>query len=164
MTAADAVPGADDRGQTIQDFAVGVSVFVLVVAFALAYLPTTIVPFDDGAAEPSAAVAEGLATNVLADLSAGGAPNTLDPNRTAALFRSADGDDVRADYGLRTVTSANVTLEWLDGQRVSVLSIGGPNRTVTPAAGDPAPTNSAETATRIVRLGPDRYRLVVRVW
>ncbi|MFC6724261.1 hypothetical protein ACFQE1_07715 [Halobium palmae] len=152
----------DDRGQTTQDFAVGVSIFVLVVAFALTFLPTTVTPFDDRANAPSSAQADRVATGVLGDLSYDGTSNGLDTEATVEFFDDEDADSIRAAYDLPTTTSVNVSLQNLDGTRVENDTIGDLYRPI--AVGDPIRPRSVATATRIVALGSDRYRLVVRVW
>jgi hypothetical protein len=81
----------NDRGQTVLDFAVGVSVFLIVVAFVFAFIPGTLDPFTTGGSEePVVAnrVADSLAEGMLG---APENPNVLDSTCTLEFFE--EGED-----------------------------------------------------------------------
>lgn len=81
-----------DRGQTTLDFAIGVSVFLLVVTFVLAFLPGMVDPFVDGGSEkPVVAnrIADSVAQGTLGDPAE---PYVLDSTCTLAFFEEGDGD------------------------------------------------------------------------
>jgi hypothetical protein len=144
------------RAQTTMDFAVGVSVFLLTVAFAVAFVPGVITPFADvDAGDPVTAnrVADDLAGDRLA---APDAPYDLDEDATAAFF---DGDAGLTDrLSLRSYTSVNVTL--VDAADDPVVVDG-----VRATAGSPVPVDADTTvAWRVVAVDGDRLELVVRVW
>jgi hypothetical protein len=87
------------RGQTTLDFAVGVSVFLIVVAFVLAFVPTMLQPFDGSSQEETALadrLAEQLSTGLLVeDVTR---PYQLDRECTVIFFESRqDGDDPGGD-------------------------------------------------------------------
>lgn len=149
--------GGRSRGQTQQDFAVGISVFLLAVLFVFNFVPTTIAP-GGAESEARAYTADRVVTAVVSNVTDTTQANTLDRDRTAAFFdHHGDGDSLRANLSLAGSTQANVTLETLAGVTVDV---GG----VTANAGDAYTGDRGASASRVVRLGPDRYRLVVRVW
>ncbi|MGB9963528.1 DUF7287 family protein [Halobacterium hubeiense] len=143
------------RAQTTMDFAVGVSVFLVTVAFAFAFVPGIITPFaDPDVGDPVSVnrVADDLATDRLASPDR---PYALDADRTAAFF--AD-DDAAGELALRDYKSVNVTLTTTAGD---VASVDG----VRAAAGQSVPDDAdATVAWRSVTVGGDRHELVVRVW
>jgi len=150
-----------DRGQTTQDFAVGVSVFLLAVFFVFAYLPSTLAS-SDAEIEQRAYTADRLTVSVFTDLTGDDGANRLNETRTRQFFVWHGNDDaLRANYSLTATASANVTLETLQGVTVD---IGTGGTTIVAAAGDSYAGQVGATTTRIVRLGGTRYRLVVRVW
>ena len=144
-----------DRAQTTQDFAVGISVFLLTVAFVFAYVPTALGTVDSGGGGSNAAVADRLSTDLVANLSVEGYPTRLDDASVTAFFTTGSMATLRSDYDLRDTTLANVTLEHANGTAVA-------GRDVT--AGADYHDQRAATTTRLVAVDDVRYRLVVRVW
>jgi hypothetical protein len=141
------------RGQTQQDFAVGISVFLLAVTFTFAFVPTTLSPAG-GQTESDAYRADRVASELMAEATLPGEANTL--NRTAwttDLATTGEGDLARR-YNLTDTTQVNATLRRLDG--------GTPAFDTT--AGDVYNGRGGAAASRIVRYDGDRYRLLVRVW
>jgi hypothetical protein len=150
-----------DRAQTQQDFAVGVSVFLLATLFVFAYLPSTLAS-TDAEIEQQSYAADRLSASVFANVTAEDGANRLNRTRTRRFFGGhGDATAVRANYSLPTTMNANVTLETLQGITVD-LTVGGPP--ITSTAGDAYAGQVGATTTRIVRLDGTRYRLVVRVW
>ena len=157
-----------DRGQTQQDFAVGVSVFLLAVFFVFSFVPTTIAPTDANT-ESDAYVADRVAGSVLETVSEPSEANAVTVDRTARFFgnHSAEGS-IQTNYSVASPRQVNVTLETLQGVTVTMNetteSVGaGVNGTVA-RAGDDYPGGVGVAASRVVRFGSDRYRLVARVW
>ncbi|WP_442908197.1 DUF7287 family protein [Halobacterium sp. KA-6] len=143
------------RAQTTMDFAAGVSIFLVTVAFAFAFVPGIITPFaDPDVGDPVSAnrIADDLATDRLASPNQ---PYALDTERTAAFF--ADGDAI-GELALRDYKSANVTLTTTSGD---VATIDGVRATAGQSVSADA---DATVAWRSVTVGGDRYELVVRVW
>jgi hypothetical protein len=83
------------RGQTTLDFAVGVSIFLVVVAFVVGFVPTMLEPFDGGTQEETAA-SDRLADQLVTDLLVEDAdtPYVLDRGCVVAFFalENSDGD------------------------------------------------------------------------
>lgn len=80
------------RGQTTLDFAVGMSIFLLTLAFVFTFVPGMLAPFDDTTqAETVAAnrVAENLTTGTLGDPDA---PYVLDRQCVVEFFNSSTAD------------------------------------------------------------------------
>jgi hypothetical protein len=148
----------DDRGQTAQDFAVGISVFVLTTAFALAYVPTAVFPFDQAPDGETATQADRLADSLVADFAVDGSRTTLNESATRTFLRHNNSSAaIRANYSLPATASVNVTLEHPNGTAVNATAWDA-------AAGTRYADQEAGVASRLVTVGGSRYRLVVRVW
>ncbi len=157
------------RAQTTVDFAIGVGLFLLVVAFVVAFVPTIFAPFQSTEGPQTAdRIATSLSTDQLGDpaepyvlnrtctegffdqLNGGGpAPSTCAFNTSATTTREL--------FALDRTRDVNVTIRYANG---SVVDSG-----VRLAAG-PAPpeTTSVASATRAVALEGQTRRLVVRTW
>jgi hypothetical protein len=160
-----------DRGQTSIDFVVGMAVFLLTVAFVVAFLPGVFEPFtangegDSLAADRTATV---LAEQLLADPTD---PAVLDAGCTAEFFDAAgdgaggltdcgfgtDAADLETALGLDSTTHVNVTI----AERGRVRSVNG----VPLRAGPTPPTSeSVVVSHRVVLLDGEESDLYVRVW
>jgi hypothetical protein len=149
-----------DRAQTTQDFALGVGVFLVTVAFVIAFVPTILVPFQAGPSEADASQAQHLAMDLTDNLTVGGYATRLNETRTDRFFaHHPDGSDIRANYSLPVGAQANVTLENLDGTTVGPSDIG-----YYPRAGDALTGEPTASSSRILEYDGDSYRLLVRVW
>ncbi|SFG05113.1 hypothetical protein SAMN04488063_1267 [Halopelagius inordinatus] len=156
-----------DRGQTTLDFAIGVGLFLLVVAFVVAFVPGIFEPFErtDDGTQVADRIATTLATDVLGDPAE---PYVLDADCTVEFFDGTDGStdcrfDTDADgpsevFALDASTGLNVTVSERGG---GVVALDG----TTLAAGDAVPEGrSVTTARRAVHVNETTYRLFVRVW
>lgn len=155
-----------DRGQTNQDFAVGIGIFLLTIAFVFAYVPNFVTPFTPDVGSAETAQADRIAATVVDDLTDDPArPNHL--NATAFDERYDDEDALVEHLGLRstsetTIDRVNVSIETIDGETVDAdeLATGPAYRSDQPAG----------SAARIVTVEGDdadcdpACRLVVRVW
>jgi hypothetical protein len=182
----DGVDESGGRGQTTIDFAVGMSVFLLTVAFTFAFVPGLLDPFDGRAPGGTAAaerVADDTAMGLLGDPSA---PRVLDVSCTVAFFEGTTpgecglGSGTLADQvGLDDRYRLNVSIERNDasGERRcwNRGEDGGPAGLVSPSAstcdvrlsrGDAVSTSegSVATARRVVSFADRDVTLVVRVW
>ncbi|USZ70725.1 DUF7287 family protein [Natronosalvus halobius] len=145
----------DTRGQTTQDFAVGIGVFLLAVAFVFSFVPSLITPFSASTA-PESAQADRIAGEIITKYSSGEA-NELD----LAALQDADPDGL-AEMGLRDTGSVRI-------DRINVTVV---NATREPqfGVGNEYRGQSAGSATRIVTVSDPSHdcdpacRLVVRVW
>ncbi|USZ68800.1 hypothetical protein NGM10_03465 [Halorussus salilacus] len=166
--------GRDDsaRAQTSIDFVVGMSVFLLTVAFVVAFVPDVFEPFtasgegDALAADRTAAL---LSEHLLVDPAT---PNALNATCTVVFFDTdatadeveecrfdANADDLETALGVSATTSVNVTVEE-DG---AVHELGGEGLELR-AGATPPESESATTARRVVLLDGEERDLYVRVW
>ncbi|WP_135805210.1 DUF7287 family protein [Halorussus marinus] len=146
------------RGQTTIDFALGVSVFVLTVAFAFGLIPSLFAPFNAPIDDGLTTRADRTAATALADLSTGG--NALDPDRAANRFDATNGTEtaLRSSYGLSATTRINVTVT--DPETESVATVDGESLRGGGALGD----RPAAASSRIVTIRDETYRFTVYLW
>lgn len=176
MSVRDSRSRPNDRAQTTMDFVVGVSVFLLVVVFVVAFVPGIFEPFaSSDRTQTSDRLAATLTGDALGDPAT---PGALNATCTWSFFRQVQtGTDTGVDCGFDASTdtvaatlgaenvAVNVTV--YDGETVAELDappdIGGSARELR--AGPPVPDNRGVATTRRVVLVDDRTRqLVVRVW
>lgn len=140
----------DRRGQTTFDFAVGMTLFLLVVGFVFTIAPGMFEPHDQGESR-DALVADGAATRLVSTV-------LTDPDRRYFLDASAV-DDYFNDTG---VAAAADRVGVPDGYELYV-TLNASGRSV--ALGSPPPSDASVTAAwRVVEWGGDRADLRVRVW
>lgn len=158
-----------DRGQTVLDFTIGVSVFLAVIVFSFAFLPTMFAPFESDTGSDTATadrVADRLSADALVDSPAD--PGVLNATCTTEFFDPAGGDpagcrydsdssDLRSAVGVGEFATVNVTVRDDGGIR----TVGG---TRLAAGDDPTSVDDPVVAKRVVLLSGDQNRLLVRVW
>lgn len=181
------------RGQTTLDFAVGMGVFLVTVAFVLSFSTGLTDPFlDGGQGHPVTAdrVADSLSGGMLGDTEK---PGVLDDECTTAFFGGTDPGDCNFDQsnalhervGLEgrptgTEPDLNVTIVGdVDGGSTDVLCWNTGNRTVIETGtsacdssdvpyriGDtlPAGSGSVVAARRTVTIDGIDAAIIVRVW
>lgn len=157
-----------DRGQTTQDFAIGIGVFILAVAFVFSFLPSIVTPYDSSVGGAETAQADRIADRVMQNLSTGESPNEIDgtpivdgewsyaqlADLTGLRSTTSGGDPVRID-------KANVTIQHLNGSTVEHTTVDG----VGPAYEDqPAASSARIVSVESDDFGEPAYRLLVRVW
>jgi len=147
-----------DRGQTAQDFAVGIGLFLLAVAFVFAFVPQVVSPYDVGVGSSESAQADRAATLIVGNLSVEDRPNELNHTATETYFDGTGIDELRTRTGLPFSSRINVTLSNVANDSVR-WSGGATHREGREAA----------SATRIVRTNKasscePACELVVRVW
>jgi hypothetical protein len=153
----------DCRGQTLQDYALGISVFLVAVLVLLgALFPTVLTPFTDNVGADKRSQAQRVAAEVVANASVPGKTNHLNAS-TVETVTALGEDGLRSRYRLPGSVRVNVTLTPLDGSGI-VRSAGGVDLTAGPAPVD----REIASSTRIVTLTdgscPTACRLAVRVW
>jgi type II secretory pathway pseudopilin PulG len=153
----------DCRGQTLQDYALGISVFLIAVLVLLgALFPTVLTPFTDNVGADKRAQAQRVAAEVVTNASVPGKTNHLNAS-TVETVTGLGEDALRSRYRLPGSVSVNVTLTSLDGSEV-VQSAGGVDLSAGPAPVD----RQIASSTRIVTLTDGSCqaacRLAVRVW
>ncbi|WP_408959138.1 hypothetical protein [Natrinema sp. 74] len=150
----------DERGQTTQDFAVGIGVFLLAIAFVFSFLPTIITPFDSSVGGAETAQADRIADLIVHNTSAG------ENNISKSEFQTYTKSNLTAELGLRnangnTLDQVNVSVEYLGNGTM----IGSPS---TWSGGDAYNNQSAASSARIITTDENKCdpacRLVVRVW
>jgi hypothetical protein len=148
-----------ERGQTTMDFAAGVSIFLVTVAFAFAFVPGILTPFSGGGVGDPVTV-NSVADELAADrLAAPESPYLLNETATVAFFTNTTALEDRLTVG--PYDSVNVTLENATNPTHDYLVIDGQQAT----AGDAVPPDADVTvAWRVVTFRGERAELVVRVW
>ena len=171
-----------DRAQTVLDFVVGMSVFLVAVGFTFAFVPSLLEPYAVGEGA-TVIVAERGAARLAESSLAGGSTATLSHACTFAFFNGTDPEtasnesgcawtanatDLHAEIGVDDLRGLNVTVS----QDGTVASLDADGTTVPMRAG-PAPPRgtSVSAASRIVTIDdpedrdpPETYRLTLRVW
>ncbi|MFP8955224.1 hypothetical protein ACLI4Y_00735 [Natrialbaceae archaeon A-CW3] len=148
-----------DRGQTTQDFAVGIGVFLLAVAFVFSFVPTLITPFATSTTSETAQ-ADRIADEIVANYSA--EPNQLN----LADLNDADLDEL----GLRAVDENRI-----DRVNVTIVDTSDGGETYAHPDGREYSDESAGSATRLVTITETNgladalecdagCKLIVRVW
>jgi hypothetical protein len=158
-----------DRGQTTQDFAVGVGVFLLTVAFVLAYVPTALPQPTADATASRNAQADRIADELVDNLSVAGTGTRLNSTPTDCFFEfNDDSATLQENFSLPTSVRANVTLQDLDGTAVDHDPLNGSASCVNDDfdvyAGSEYRNQSAGSASRLIVYNGTQYRLLVRVW
>jgi len=152
--------GSQDRGQTTQDFAIGIGIFILAVAGVFIFLPTVAAPFETGGGAQTAQ-ADRIADRIVAD----GSPAVETPNELnqTAFNETYDDGDLEAALGLReepfdrvNVTVANISED--DPLENSTLSAGTSYDDEPGASTDRIVTTDDPTACE------PACTLTVRVW
>jgi len=146
----------------LQDYTVGISVFILTVIIALAVVPQFITPFQSSVGSDALSQSAGVARSMVENLSVDGRGNEFNVTALEGVMGQSE-DELRTRYGLPATANVNLTVETMASGSV-VTSSGG-----TALASEP-PYGGGEAATtaRIVTLSdgscPTACRLVVRVW
>jgi hypothetical protein len=174
-----------NRAQTPIDFTVGAGVFLLTLAFVIAFVPTLFDPFS-AAATASPVVSDRVAAGVAGDLLAASPaePGVLSPTCTVA-FLSANAT-LGSDADCHPAIAESPTTHFgIDGDvqvvihapddrnpstNASTLSIATRHGRfeVEPARTTADPSDAAgkdvTVSQRLVSIGGTQYRLTVRVW
>jgi len=136
VESAGSTPPGSERGQTTLDFATGISIFLLSLAFVLVFVPGMLQPFTGGTQDDTPAsdrVADDLSQRLLGDA---GEPYALDRECTRALFQSSvpgrcafDGSSLEQRVGVVDYAHVNVTLRGnvtgTDGTDILCWDAGG---------------------------------------
>lgn len=168
MTGRDLTGLRGDRGQTTQDFATGISIFLLTVAFTFAFVPSTVTPFGSPVTDAIPAKSDRVASTIIDSYGDDDRSRTLDVGAVDSNLVGEDGGQLREDFGLRSTAQVNVTLRYRDNGSIIEDDVGSGDEALV--AGDDYPSNRpAASTTRVVRVpGVDGCEtgclLVVRVW
>lgn len=156
---------ARDRGQATIDYGIGAVIFVLSVAFVLAFTPTLLGPFVGGAQDDYATadrVADQLSTDLLGEpskpyvLNKTCADNFFDGTFGGPCRHGPSGATPNEVLGLKDRTNVYVALVELQSGPDNVKKeLGDP-----PGAGGP----TVASASRQVLYNGTQHQLLVKVW
>ena len=166
------------RGQTVIDFAIGAGVFIIAVGIVFIFVPSLFEPFST-AAGSSPIVADRTADHLTGSMLVAdpATPSTLSAACTAAFFGENEtlADDAGCAFTTEDPTAellgvgnrdVNVTIRALDDSPstgpAQTRSVDGTEYTLT--RGTDGLQSEVSTASRIVLIEDQRYRLVVKVW
>lgn len=154
----------------MQDFALGVSLFLVTVTFVLGLFPGFLEPFTSGPGGAEQAQADRVAGSIVLNLSTAEGKNTLNATRLRTVLDKSE-PELRERYGLDSTTGINITVRELDGQEI--VEIDGQ----TLATAEKRKNQSAVSVGRVITLDnrtvynkvdADKCRpgcrLVVKVW
>ncbi|OLZ41358.1 hypothetical protein A6E15_10315 [Natrinema saccharevitans] len=146
-----------DRGQTTQDFAIGIGIFLLALAFVFLFLPSVVTPFESSVGDAETAQADRIADRIVSNASTE-TPNEIDDTK----FDKFTAADLESELGLRSSDEVRV-----DKVNVTVWNLEDGTRVET--GGDRYDDQPAEMSARIVTFDESidcepACRLVVRVW
>lgn len=159
---------AGDRGQTPQDFALGVGIFLFAVAFAFSVLPGLATPFETDVGGDEAVRANQVADTAVAHLTLADETPRLNATRTVTFFRFHPvSSDLRRFFGLASTAGVNVTVRNESGIVRLTDATGTPVRLA--AGGDPPADRPTAASVRLVTSSPGPpcdpvCRLAVHVW
>lgn len=154
--------GADERAQTLQDYALGVSLFLAVVFVVVGFVvPSVLAPFESEVSGDKVNQADRVSERIVENASVGRNPNELNVTQMTTIA-GLDMVQLRARYNIPSTSYLNVSVRTLDSD--DVVTAGGTrlgtDRELTDA--------TAVTSTRIVTLSDGSCepacRLVVGVW
>ncbi len=161
----------DERAQTNQDFAVGISIFLLTTAFVFAFIPTIFSPFDGDVQNSEIAQSDRVASAFVDNHSVEGKSGTLDNASVEEFFDAGNGGDaLRKLYSLPTTSQINVTVRTQNGSTIHSID------STKLARGDTYRDQPSASSSRVVTFdegnvcSPDpgnnqsACRLLVRVW
>lgn len=166
--------GCDDRGQTLQDFILGIGLFIVTVTFVLGLFPSFLSPFTTGAGGEERAQADRVAGVMVLNLSTDDGKTTLNVTELNRVLQKSQ-PELRERYGLPETSSVNITVRELDGDRI--VQYGGSKM----ATAERRQNQSSESSARVITIdertvdrsrlpaGTDSIcrpgcRLIVRVW
>lgn len=155
----------DERGQTLQDFVVGISIFIVVVFLALAFFPQLLSGVHSTNTADNEAQADRIARQIVTNSSVPGTTNALDVSRIEGLMDRSE-EDLQKRFNVNGTVSLNVSFVVLNGSDVYVETPAGVPLTSEPNHFD----NEAGSAARIVTFyQPVEHcdpacRLEVRAW
>jgi hypothetical protein len=174
------------RAQTTIDFAIGTSVFLITVAFVVAFIPGIFQPFADGPQEELAGVDRVADTLVYDLLGDGDGGTTLDRRCTVAFFDGDstdtgcnfdDSESFAGQVGLSASQHANVTVVvgdrdggdphpvCSDGTRIRGSDTDSCSSGFALDAGDSIPSDGASViGRRVVYVDGTTATVIVRMW
>lgn len=159
------------RGQTTLDYAIGISLFLVVIVFVFGFIPTIFAPFEADSGS-NTVLADRSADRLSADLlvESPEKPTVLNQTCTADFFDAdaaapagcryddaSDGGNLSTALGTSSLTNLNVTVR----SSGAIAELDG-----TPLAVGDSPEGNRDivVANRVVLIEGDQYQLYVKVW
>jgi len=159
------------RAQTAIDYGIGVGVFLLVVAFVFAFMPSMFAPFTSTSGD-ELVVADRSADYLTSDLliEEAGRSVVLNATCTEAFFDTAGSDPAGCRFDEDAANLESALGVERPGVRLNVTVRNGSSGvreldgTRLVAGGRPGPSADVLVARRSVLLDGEQNRVVVRVW
>jgi hypothetical protein len=147
----------NERGQTANDYLIGIIIVLVTIVAVFGYFPSIFDPFEDPIGSDERAMADNLADEVIANNTVAGTQQTL--NQTAFETELENNVTLKQRAGIKKWRQINVTIE----KPGTVLIRGDDDDNFAQA------TVPAATTVRFVRLADhpecnDGCYLIVRVW
>ena len=172
----------EERAQTAQDFAIGISIFLLVVGAVFAYFPTLFTPYGQAIqGEDTSAQADRVATLIVD----GGDNNELTDDDLETWIGDSDartGDELQDRAGLASTSQVNVTITPLspNWEEEDPYDSNDVTESDLRSSGHNYQDQDASSVSRIIKFDSEvdpsdynlddldedapAYRLTVRVW
>lgn len=152
---------SDDRGQTLEDYAIGIGIFLVTVFFVVAFiLPSMLAPFETDVSGDSEARAERVSTSIVQNASEPGSLNHLNTSVIEGIA-DLDTDGLRDRFNITETSWVNVSVTTLNGSEI--VENGTPLSTTESPSG-----RQTATYSRVVTLTDGdcspACRLIVRSW
>lgn len=166
---------SDEQAQTLFDFVIGITLFLMVVMFTFMFVPDLIDPFQpspEGSTVLADRGADHLTQNVLHDRGSGG-PYVLseqcviaffNPDSDASTTCNTDHNDLHSIIGMEDGANVNVQIVDETGVDVVLDDDGTPVSLNIGDNLDEVGPRDIYSATRVVSIDGDRYELIFRVW
>ena len=160
---------ADNRGQTLQDFILGISLFIVTVTFVLGLFPSFLSPFTTGSGGEERAQADRVARSMVVEHATEEGQTSLNASQLQDVLDDSQSD-LRLRYGLPENAGVNITVRDLDGN--SIVSHDGGKL----ATEKKRKNQTASSVARVITFDPESIpagdpnpckpgcRLVVKVW
>lgn len=159
----------DERAQTAQDFAIGISIFLLVVGAVFVYFPTLFTPYGQAIqGEDTSAQAERVGMLIV---DGGDKRNMMTEEDIDRWFDDDDPEVLQEEAGLASTSQVNVTVSPLSPEESDPIELQDHGDAVV---GHEYRGQDSSSVSRIVQIddseivaadeGDVAYRLTVRVW
>lgn len=152
----------DKRGQTLQDFALGISLFLITVTFVFGLFPSYLEPFTAGTDDSDQMRADRLSRALIQEHATAKGGSVLNGTKLSTTL-AQNQSQLRSEYGFTRAADINVTVR--EGGDDSLVSLNGSSL----ATDQDSQNQPAAARARIVRLSNETVcepscRLVVKVW
>lgn len=103
----------DGRAQTLQDYALGIGIFIIAFMIVISMFPGMLSPFQSKSSGSETAQAEQAAKQIISKSSVGTQPNQLQVERVEPIFTQSESELLER-FGLPSTENINVTIETLN--------------------------------------------------